>query len=185
VKPGITIIKRNHLGEEVISYKGKVLQRSADEILIEAAFSLDHAVLIDIPLNRGDRFLETYFSKHWYNIYEIRDCADNSLKGWYCNVSYPAEIGEGLISFSDLVLDLVVYPDGRQVVLDEDEFQALGLDPSVQAQARTGLAELQRRFEEKFRRGRLFSLELSTHLHKQLDKVVTRIPSDCKSAKAA
>lgn len=151
MKPDITIIKRNHLGLEVIRYAGKVLQRSADEIMIEAPFSLDHAMLINIPINRGDRFLETYFSKRWYNIYEIRDHGDDILKGWYCNVSYPAEISGDLIAYSDLALDLVVYPDGRQVVLDEDEFQALGLAPGVQAQARAGLAELQQRFEEKFK----------------------------------
>jgi len=149
VKPDITVIKRNHLGAEVIRYAGKVLQRSAAEILIEAAFSLDHAMLVDIPVNRGDRFLETYFSKHWYNIYEIRDKLDDSLKGWYCNVSYPAQITENLIAFSDLALDLVVYPDGRQVVLDEEEFQTLGLAPGVAAQARAGLAELQARFREQ------------------------------------
>jgi len=74
---------------------------------------------------RGDRFLETYYAKYWYNIYEIRDKEDGNLKGWYCNVAYPAEISEELIAFSDLALDLVVYPDGRQVVLDEEEFQAL------------------------------------------------------------
>lgn len=150
MKPDITIIKRNHLGVEVVRYAGKVLKRSADEIQIEAPFSLDHAMLIDIPINRGDRFLETYFSQHWYNIYEIRDLGDDSLKGWYCNVCYPVEISESLIAFSDLALDLVVYPDGRQMVLDEDEFQALGLARGVQAQARAGLAELQQRFKEQF-----------------------------------
>lgn len=151
MKPDVTIIKSNHLGKELGRYKGKVIQRSADEVLIEAPFSLDHAMMIDIPIQRGDRFLETYFSKHWYNIYEIRDKQDDDLKGWYCNVAYPAELSEGLIAFRDLALDLVVYPDGRQVVLDEEEFQALGLEPGLEAQARAGLTELQQRFKDKFR----------------------------------
>lgn len=150
MKLEITIIKRNHLGVEVIRYDAKVLKRSVDEILVEALFGFDDATLVDFTLKKGDRFLETYYSKHWFNIYEIHDRDDDSLKGWYCNVSFPAEISESQIAFSDLALDLVVYPDGRQVVLDEDEFQALGLAPSVQAQARAGLAKLQRRFKGHF-----------------------------------
>jgi hypothetical protein len=149
VKTDITIIKLNHIGTEVFRYAGKVLRRSKDDILIEAAFSLDHGMLVDVPIQRGDRFLETYSAKHWYNIYEIRDKDHGGLKGWYCNVSYPAEISENRIAFSDLALDLVVYPDGRQVVLDEDEFQALGLASDIEAQARASLAQLQRLFKEK------------------------------------
>jgi len=149
VKTDITIIKRNHIGAEVVRYAGKVLRRSQDEILIEAAFSLETGMLVDVPIRRGDRFLETYYAKYWYNIYEIRDKEDGNLKGWYCNVAYPAEISEELIAFSDLALDLVVYPDGRQVVLDEDEFQALELLPDIKAQARAGLAQLQQLFRDK------------------------------------
>lgn len=149
MKTDITIIKRNHIGAEVFRYAGKVLRRAQDEILIEAAFSLEHGMLVDVPIRRGDRFLETYYAKHWYNIYEIRDKEDDSLKGWYCNVSYPAEISEGLIAFRDLALDLVVYPDGRQVVLDEDEFQALRLAADIETRALAGLAQLQQLFKDK------------------------------------
>lgn len=149
MKTDFSVTKRNHLGKDVFRYEGKVLRRSHDEILIEALFSLEQAMMIDIPIRRGDRFLETYYAKHWYNVYEIRDKDDDSLKGWYCNVSYPAEISETQVAFSDLALDLVVYPDGRQVVLDEDEFQTLGLAPDIEAQARAALAQLQQLFKDK------------------------------------
>ena len=146
----ITIVKQDHLGVEVIRYQGQVLMRTAAEIMIEAFFALEHAMMVDIPLLKGDKFLETYFTGHWYNIYEIHDRVSDHLKGWYCNVSYPAEISQSLVVFRDLALDLVVLPDGRQVVLDEDEFHKLVLSPDDRNNALAGLAALQDRFKEKF-----------------------------------
>ncbi|MEX2144347.1 MAG: DUF402 domain-containing protein [Anaerolineales bacterium] len=146
----IAVVKCNHLGVDVFHYEGEVLKRTEDEILIKAYFGLEQGLIVDIPINKGDKFLETYFARHWYNIYEIRDRANDCLKGWYCNVTYPPEIGVEQIVFSDLALDLVVYPDGRQVVLDNDEFQALNLVADVQHQALAALADLQNRFSVQF-----------------------------------
>ena len=44
----------------------------------------------------------------------------------------------------DLALDLWVAPDGRTLVLDEEEFAALPLRPMEREAARRALAELQR-----------------------------------------
>jgi hypothetical protein len=151
VKNDIAISKQNPEGVEVFRYEGRVLKRSEDEILIEAFFGFHGRSLLDIPLDFGDRYLETYYTGCWYNIYEIRGRDDDRLKGWYCNVTYPPEISESLIAFRDLALDLAVYPDGRQVVLDEDEFQALSLPPEIQKKAQDGLRELQRIFTERFK----------------------------------
>ncbi len=37
------------------------------------------------------------------------------------------------LSYVDLALDLLVFPDGRQFVLDEDEFLKLDLSPADRA----------------------------------------------------
>ena len=52
------------------------------------------------------------------------------------------------IRYADLALDLLVFPDGRQLVLDEDEFAGLDLPRILQEQARAGLRELQRLFTD-------------------------------------
>lgn len=150
MKTEIIIIKRNHLGEDVFRYQGELLERTQNQILVQANFGLENIKLVDIPLEVGDLFLETYYSDRWYNIYEIHAKDDNKLKGWYCNVSYPAEIGEDTVAFRDLALDLLVYPDGRQVVLDEDEFAALAISEPDKVMALSGLAELRLIFAEKF-----------------------------------
>ncbi len=38
---------------------------------------------------------------------------------------------------------LLVFPDGKQIVLDEDEFEIVDLDPEEKLTARNALAELQ------------------------------------------
>jgi predicted RNA-binding protein associated with RNAse of E/G family len=49
------------------------------------------------------------------------------LKGWYCNIVRPARLEPEHIWSVDLALDLVVLPDGRWVVVDQEEFRKLEL----------------------------------------------------------
>ena len=64
------------------------------------------------------------------------------IKGWYCNIGLPAVIEDGVVSYVDLALDLWVSVDGKQSVLDEDEFEKLHLDKETQTGALNGLQEL-------------------------------------------
>ena len=143
----ITVIKQNYLGQETLRYPGKLLKLVPHEIVIEAYFDRDETMVEGIILNRGDRFIESYYDNRWYNIFEIRDRVDDHIKGWYCNICYPTAINEDSIAYRDLALDLLVYPDGNQLVLDEDEFSSLPLPPKVQTAARQALHELQLLFQ--------------------------------------
>lgn len=148
----ITVLKQNPAGELLYQWHGQLLSQTANQVLIEAAFNAESGQLLDIPLNKGDRFLETYYLDRWFNIFEIRDLKDDHLKGWYCNVSAPAQLRPGELSFRDFALDLLVYPDGRQFVLDEDEFAALDCAPDERQLALDGLAQLQAEFAARFRK---------------------------------
>ena len=121
----ITVIKRNPQGEETFRYAGVVKQRLPGAVLLEAYFNRKDTPFHGTVLKKEDRFIEAYYADRWYNIFEIYDRQSEQLKGWYCNVTMPAQISAGEIRYMDLALDLLVYPDGRQLVLDEDEFSAL------------------------------------------------------------
>jgi len=95
-----------------------------------------------VVLKKDDRFVEYYYSDRWYNIFEIHDRDDDSLKGWYCNIGMPAVIEDGIVSYVDLALDLWVSTSGDQTVLDDDEFESLGLSEELRASALNGLEEL-------------------------------------------
>ena len=144
----IIIVKNNHLGEEVWRYPGQLIAQSARGYLFEAHFNRSDLDFNGLLLKQNDRFLELYLLEKYFNIYQIYDRDDNQLKGWYCNVTKPMRVEDGFIRYDDLALDLLVFPDGRQLVLDEDEFTELNLPPELQEQARAGLRELQRLFAE-------------------------------------
>ena len=147
----ITVSKLDLDGRETWRYAGKILQRGEAFVQLEALFDRDDAAFHGITLRRGDRFVEIFYSDRWYNIFEIYDRDTGSLKGWYCNVGLPAHIEDGRVSYRDLALDLLVLPDGKQVVLDEDEFAELPLDAEQRYQARKALAELQDQFAMRLR----------------------------------
>lgn len=131
-------------GKTLLCWPASLMQHTPEFLQVEARFSHSDRLQLDYAVfERGDRFVEWFFTARWYSIYQIFGGVDNSLKGWYCNVTRPAQVVSGEIHTVDLALDLWVAPDGTQKVLDEDEFAALQLNPVEQAQARSGLAELQ------------------------------------------
>jgi len=148
--PDLWVIKRNVEGVETWRYPARVLRRKPGAVLIEAYFNRPDTPFHGIILGQGDRFIEAYYSDRWYNLFEIHDRHSDSLKGWYCNVTKPAEINDLTISYVDLALDLLIYPDGRQLVLDEDEFVRLAISPQVQRQAQDALQALQNLFTPSF-----------------------------------
>jgi hypothetical protein len=144
--PALNVLKLNLEGVEVWRYPAKVLAEAPGQVTIEAFFNRADLHFHDILFGQGDRFVETYYTERWYNIYEIHAREDGHVRGWYCNISRPAFVSEQTISYVDLALDLLVYPDGRQLVLDEDEFAALPLSAGERIRAREALVELQTGF---------------------------------------
>ena len=145
----IDVVKLDHNGREVFRYPGWELARDDSSITLEAFFSWGDTPVKEVVLQRGDRFVETYFTDRWYNIFEIYAYDTGILKAYYCNIGFPARIGEGIVSYRDLALDLLVLPDGRQFILDEDEFYRLGLPEPTQNLALAGLKALQEEIKHK------------------------------------
>jgi uncharacterized protein len=142
----LLVLKLNTNREEVWRYNGRVIERLPEGIKLEAFFNGGSRPFHGVMLVNGDRFIETYYFDRWYNIFEIHDKDTDALKGWYCNVTYPAEMQDGRVSYVDLALDLLVYPDGLQLVLDEDEFAELTLSDEDVQNARDALHQLQSLF---------------------------------------
>jgi len=143
----ITVIKRNLAGKETWRYTGRVLARGPAFVRLEARFNRPDLPFMGVVLRQGDRFIETFYTDRWYNIFEIHDRDDDCIKGWYCTIGRPAVLeAADRLSYVDLALDLWVAADGTCTVLDEDEFAALDLDATSRARARLALAELQAAF---------------------------------------
>ncbi len=146
----ITVIKRDPAGAEIWCYTGTLLRHEGNEIVLEALFNRPDTALVDVVLMAGDRFIETYYTDRWYNIFEIHDRDTGRIKGWYCNVGRPAVLeAVDRLSYVDLSLDLWVAADGRQTVLDQDEFADLDLDEATRRQALAALEQLKLLFSSK------------------------------------
>ena len=123
----ITIRKLDAAGIEQLSYQGTLVARGPGWICIDAVFALPQRDLGYVTLCPGDRFREWFYADRWYNIFRVSAADGGALKGWYCNITRPAQITQSQVAAEDLALDVFVYPDGRWRLLDEAEFEALEL----------------------------------------------------------
>jgi len=145
----IKVQKKNPAGEVTYEYDGVLLSRDENSVTLEALFDRADMPFMDVVFKTGDRFVEYYYTDRWYNIFVIHDRDTKKIKGWYCNIGKPAVIEDGLVSYVDLALDLWVAVDGKQTVLDEDEFEELKLNEELKTGALNGLDELKDLFKSK------------------------------------
>jgi predicted RNA-binding protein associated with RNAse of E/G family len=145
----IEVVKLDHTGGEVFRYPGRVLARTPQSITLEAFFSQGDTAIGEVVLQHGDRFVETFYTDRWYNIFEIYGRDTDKLKAYYCNIGHPAQIENGMVSYRDLALDVLALPDGRRTLLDEEEFLMLDLTKDVRRKALAGLAAAQEELREK------------------------------------
>lgn len=139
----ITIRKLDHAGREVISYPGDFVFDDGEVVVVRCVFEPREVRLGDLTFAHGDLLIECYYRHQPFNVFALY-APTGRLKGWYCNVLERTEFADGSIGWADLALDLLVTPDGRLTVLDEDEFEALGPTPAQREQARRALETLSR-----------------------------------------
>jgi uncharacterized protein len=101
------------------------------------------------PFFGGDRAVEYFYADRGYNV--IAGYApDGALRACYCNICTPTAFvyaADGPeLHFVDLDLDVLVWPDGRCVVTDEDDFAEnsvrYGYSPATQEAAWQAVEEL-------------------------------------------
>src|SRR4051812_23307628 len=130
-----------------VSYRGALLRAEPGHTLIHARWEFPRLDLGYVVFEPGDHFYEHYYTERWFNVFEVHSEA-GALKGWYCNITRPAQIADDVIASEDLEIDLFVSPDRKRILrLDMDEFEARGLDasdPPAYAAALAALGELER-----------------------------------------
>jgi protein associated with RNAse G/E len=139
------------------SYPGTVVNAGAESPWIASRAiwpnkEIEQAGLRFVP----DDLLNEFFSPtHNYNVFSIWT-PEGALRGWYANVTHPATIDFSvqppLLRWYDLYVDLIAFPDGRYVILDEDELEESGLaasNPSLHRMILEMRDELVRLFENR------------------------------------
>lgn len=140
----VTVVKRDWHGEAVGSWQGELWARAEDRVVLRAIFNRPRAVPVaeGIAFEPGDVFYEHYADGKPYGLWQVLTPDERLLKCWYCNISTPAETAGDTITFRDLLLDVLVRPDGSHEVLDRDDLtraQAEGLGADLAATAEEGV----------------------------------------------
>ncbi|HEY5838004.1 MAG TPA: DUF402 domain-containing protein [Pyrinomonadaceae bacterium] len=109
-------------GTEHRRWSARIASCEGSLIVLDAEFEYDvkHEVLGEIP--RGTRTAEYYWFKRWYNIFRFLE-KDGRTRLWYCNINTPPTLENGVLSYIDLDIDVLVQPDFTYQVLDIEEFE--------------------------------------------------------------
>ena len=101
------------------------------------------------PNQRVGTISKLYFFAKPFNLLEFREL-DGNLLGHYSDIGEPAtRISKNEIRMTDLFLDIWLYPDGRLLELDWDEFEeAIQKQVITSAQAKLAQETMQRLVDE-------------------------------------
>jgi hypothetical protein len=152
----LTIVKLAPDGSEAARYQGEVVGHRPDSwIVVLATWSHRTIELGGLSFYPGDTLVEWFSPRHPFNAFAVFSPADR-LKGWYANVTHPAQLDTAaappVLVWHDLYLDLVGLPDGSFTLRDDDELFAAGLadsEPELHARILAARSELIQRFERR------------------------------------
>ncbi|MBN1399248.1 MAG: DUF402 domain-containing protein [Anaerolineae bacterium] len=140
----VTITKVGHNGQALISYPGEIVYGDEAHLVARCRWTEPTTLSLGpFALQPGDIFIEHYYPERWFNIFAIYDRLGR-FKGWYCNIIHPIELADSEVRWHDLALDLLVLPDGRQILLDEADYERLDVSEAIRSRVQEELALLQR-----------------------------------------
>jgi protein associated with RNAse G/E len=128
------------------------LRREGSLIVLDAVFAEEIRHPLIGVIEAGTHSTELFWTDRWYSIFRFQT-PDGRLLKFYCNINTPARLSDGVLSFVDLDVDVLVEPDYTYKVLDEDEFdlhaQLYGYPPNYRDHVRQALGELIRLIESR------------------------------------
>lgn len=142
----IEIVKFSPSGKPLVRYTGTTIPSPDGWVAARAEWVHGDMDLGYLTFLNGDSLYEYFSLERPYNAFALFR-ADGEFAGWYCNVTRPTSVCGGEIHWHDLYLDVIVYPDSRTLVLDEDELEEAELDtrdPALHAMILEGRDELLR-----------------------------------------
>ena len=144
----IQLFRRRYIPDEIKELKDDVVLAADDKMILTKWNVLK-------PRKDIARGVSAYFLDKGIKVSKVYDAEDN-LVYWYCDIIETVhEVGSLKFVFIDLLIDVLIYPDGFVKVVDMDEFADImdekRLDNSVIAQAlRSADALLQLIYSGKF-----------------------------------
>lgn len=108
----ISLYRRRFIPDELNLLSGDKLLYMSDELIITSWNTLK-------PRSDFASGLSAYYRKEGFKISRHYD-ANGNFTRWYCDIILESQEADALI-FSDLLIDVVIFPDGTVQVVDLDE----------------------------------------------------------------
>jgi hypothetical protein len=103
-------------------WPARVVGREGPLIVLDASFAEEVRHPLIGTIEAGTHSTEYFWTDRWYSVFRFQTPAGRLLR-FYCNINTPARLSDGVLSFVDLDVDVLVEPDLSYAVLDEDEFE--------------------------------------------------------------
>lgn len=121
---GIEIIERKiRYDATTVDHACLLIETQPDKIVLyhEVQYSFTMAANdTKLTIPKGSYTVAYYWRNRPYNLYVWRN-QDGSYLGSYFNIVKNTDITDEVVSFEDLILDIMVLPSGELFILDEDE----------------------------------------------------------------
>jgi protein associated with RNAse G/E len=116
-----SVVSLNYDGTIRKTWKAEIVKLDPPLIELRGVFDRDitHPSLGQI--DKGTLTTEYFWLERWYNIFRFEE-PSGGLKYFYCNIAMPVDFANQTLSYVDLDIDVVVWPDRPFEVLDEADF---------------------------------------------------------------
>ncbi len=120
--PATVIEEKHRLSGERLEFECQSISYRSDRLAVLYRLPQDTTVA-DLRLKAGTLSIGYFWSDRNYNVYHWLSPAGRSL-GLYVNIADQTQISPERVIWRDLIIDLLITPDGRCRVLDEEELNA-------------------------------------------------------------
>lgn len=134
-----TEVKRR-LDGSVAKFECTLVHREAGHVVLRYDITGQGGEVAGVRLPGGTITYAYYWTDRPYNVYHWL-LPDGTTAGYYFNLADQTEIGEKRVAWLDLTVDILITPDGRCQVLDEDELPA-DLGPALRERLARAKAEI-------------------------------------------
>lgn len=124
MKPQWNLYRKRYLPDEIVHLKDDIILYSDEEKIVTSWDTLK-------PRKDIKRGISAYFMKEGVKVSKVFNAADE-LVYWYCDIIHTEKKDMNLI-FHDLLVDIIIYPDGSVKVVDLDELGSLLKDGAIDA----------------------------------------------------
>jgi protein associated with RNAse G/E len=132
-------------GTEYRHWNATLARREGSLVVLDAEFETDVSHHLLGEIKRGTRTVEYYWLDRWYNVFRFLS-EDGETRLYYCNINTLPSLEDGVLTYIDLDIDLLVQPDSSYRVLDLEEFDDnaihYGYSDQVKAEAHGAVIEL-------------------------------------------